>query len=70
VLVLGETSHWDPNWLHTTEEYYQLCIPRIFERVLLALEQEPRRVFSIESLFFLATPLASPTRPSTNDYAA
>ena len=53
VLVLGETSHWDPNWLHTTEEYYQLCIPRIFERVLLALEQEPRRVFSIESLFFL-----------------
>jgi hypothetical protein len=53
VLVFGETSHWDPNWLHTTEEYYQLCIPRIIERVLLALEQEPRRVFSIESLFFL-----------------
>ena len=53
VLVFGETSHWDPNWLHTTEEYYQLCIPRILERVFLALEQEPRRVFSIESLFFL-----------------
>ena len=53
VLVFGESSHWDPNWLHTTEEYYQLCIPRIFERVLLALEREPRRVFSIESLFFL-----------------
>ena len=53
VLVFGETSHWDPNWLHTTEEYYQLCIPRIFERALLAIEQEPRRVFSIESLFFL-----------------
>ena len=27
VLVFGETSHWDPNWLHTTEEYYALCIP-------------------------------------------
>jgi len=53
ILVFGETSHWDPNWLHTTEEYYQLCIPRIFERVLQGLEQEPRRVFSIESLFFL-----------------
>ena len=53
VLVFGETSHWDPNWLHTTEEYYQLCIPRIFERALLELEQEPRRVFSLESLFFL-----------------
>jgi alpha-mannosidase len=53
VLVFGETSHWDPNWLHTTEEYYQLCIPRIFERALRELEQEPRRVFSLESLFFL-----------------
>ena len=21
VLVLGETSHWDPNWLKTSEEY-------------------------------------------------
>ena len=53
VLVFGESSHWDPNWLHTTEEYYGLCIPRIVERALLALEQEPRRVFSVESLFFL-----------------
>jgi hypothetical protein len=53
ILVFGETSHWDPNWLHTTEEYYGLCIPRIMDRALLALEQEPRRVFSVESLFFL-----------------
>jgi hypothetical protein len=53
VLVFGETSHWDPNWLHTTEEYYRLCIPRILGRALRALEEEPRRVFSIESLFFL-----------------
>ena len=53
VLIFGETSHWDPNWLHTTEEYYQLCIPRILDRVLCALEAEPRRVFAIESLFFL-----------------
>jgi hypothetical protein len=53
VLVFGETSHWDPNWLHTSEEYYALCIPRILDRVMQALEEEPRRVFSIESLFFL-----------------
>ena len=53
VLLFGETSHWDPNWLHTSEEYYQLCIPGILERAMLALEQEPRRVYSIESLFFL-----------------
>jgi hypothetical protein len=53
VLVFAETSHWDPNWLHTTEEYYALCIPRILGRALALLEEEPRRVFSIESLFFL-----------------
>jgi hypothetical protein len=53
VLVFGETSHWDPNWLHTSEEYYALCIPGILVRVMQALEEEPRRVFSIESLFFL-----------------
>jgi hypothetical protein len=53
VLIFGETSHWDPNWLHTTEEYYQLCIPRILDRVLDALEAQPRRVFAIESVFFL-----------------
>jgi hypothetical protein len=53
VLLFGETSHWDPNWLHTTEEYYTRCIPRILDGVLQALEEEPRRVFAIESLFFL-----------------
>jgi hypothetical protein len=53
VLIFGETSHWDPNWLYTTEEYYELCIPRVLDAALDALEREPRRVFSIESLFFL-----------------
>jgi hypothetical protein len=53
VLVFAETSHWDPNWLHTTEEYYALTIPNILGRVLRELEAEPRRIFSIESLFFL-----------------
>src|SRR5512133_3831951 len=50
VLVLGETSHWDPNWLHTTEEYYEGWIPRILERVIEQLLRQPRRVFSLESL--------------------
>ncbi|MCZ7682311.1 MAG: hypothetical protein M5U28_27380 [Sandaracinaceae bacterium] len=53
VLVFGETSHWDPNWLFTSEEYYQRRIATILDEVLSELEREPRRVFSIESLFFL-----------------
>lgn len=52
VLVFGETSHWDPNWLFTSEEYYQRRIARILDEVLYELAQDPRRVFSIESLFF------------------
>ena len=52
VLIFGETSHWDPNWLLTSEEYFERRIEPIFEEVLDALEQEPRRVFCIECLFF------------------
>lgn len=52
VLVFGETSHWDPNWLLTSEEYFDRRIVPIFEEVLEALEAEPRRVFGIECLFF------------------
>ena len=52
VLVFGETSHWDPNWLLTSEEYFERRIEPIFEEVIDALEQEPRRVFCIECLFF------------------
>ncbi len=53
VLIFGETSHWDPNWLHTSEKYYQLRIQHILDSVLDELERDPRRVFSLESVFFL-----------------
>jgi len=53
ILVLGESSHWDPNWLHTSEVYYQRRIQPILDRVVLELLAEPRRIFSIECLFFL-----------------
>ncbi len=53
VLVLGETSHWDPNWLFTAEEYYERRIGPILDEVLDELEHDPRRIFSIEALFFL-----------------
>lgn len=53
VIIFGETSHWDPNWLLTSEEYYQRRIVHILDAVLKELSQEPRRIFAIESLFFL-----------------
>jgi hypothetical protein len=53
VIVFGETSHWDPNWLFTAEEYFRMRIGKILDRAIEALEADPRRVFGIESVFFL-----------------
>lgn len=53
VLILGESSHWDPNWLYTSEEYYTRQIEPVMDSVLSELDEEPRRVFSLESVYFL-----------------
>lgn len=53
VLLFGETSHWDPNWLLTSEEYYERHVAPIFAAVLDELKKDPRRVWSVESVFFL-----------------
>lgn len=53
VLLVAESSHWDPNWLRTSEEYYANHIEPIFSAVFEELELDSRRVFSIESIFFL-----------------
>jgi hypothetical protein len=53
VLIFGESSHWDTNWLRTSEEYFRERIDTVFEAIFKALEREPHRVFSIESVFFL-----------------
>jgi len=53
VIVFSESSHWDPNWLLTSEEYYRLRIRRILDKAIRELQLEPRRVFSVECVFFL-----------------
>ena len=53
VLIFGETSHWDPNWLHTTEEYFTLRVATTIDRVIEELQKEERRVFAFESLYFV-----------------
>jgi len=53
VLIFAESSHWDPDWLFTSHEYYQRFVQDNLDRALDELEREPRRVYSIECMFFL-----------------
>lgn len=53
VLLFSESSHWDTNWLRTSDEYFDERLRPIFLAVLKALEQDPRRVYCVESVFFL-----------------
>jgi hypothetical protein len=55
VIIFGETSHWDPNWLFTSDGYYRLRIRQILDAVLEELRRDPRRIYAVESLFFLRT---------------
>jgi hypothetical protein len=53
VLVFGESSHWDPNWLRTSEQYYRHFVEHNLDFALEALAREPRRIYSVECMFFL-----------------
>ena len=53
VLVFAESSHWDPDWLYTSEEYFDRFVRRNLDLAIDGLVQEPRRVYSIECVFFL-----------------
>ncbi|MCK5736376.1 MAG: hypothetical protein KAH21_07855, partial [Spirochaetaceae bacterium] len=53
ILVFTESSHWDPNWLKTSEEYFSRFVQSNLDEALMELEKEPRRVYSIECVFFL-----------------
>lgn len=54
VLVFTESSHWDPDWLLTSDQYFRLGVRRTLDRVLAELENDPRRVWSADCVFFLA----------------
>ncbi len=53
VLIFAESSHWDPNWLYTSEEYYHRFVSRNLDQAIAELQREPRRIYSVECLFFL-----------------
>ena len=54
VLVLAESSHWDPDWMLTSEQYFRLGVGRTLDRVLDELAREPRRIWNVDCVFFLA----------------
>lgn len=53
VLVFAESSHWDPNWLYTSEEYFDRFVQKQLDQAIMGLDREPSRVYSIECMFFL-----------------
>lgn len=53
VLIFSESSHWDPDWLFTAEEYFDRFVQHNLDQALEALLREPRRVYSMECMFFL-----------------
>lgn len=53
VLIFSESSHWDPNWLWTSTDYFEKLVKPNLDQAIAALQQEPRRVYSVECMFFL-----------------
>lgn len=52
VMLVTESSHWDPDWLFTSRQYFRFWVQGTLDRVIDALLEEPRRVFSLECTFF------------------
>jgi len=53
VIVFAESSHWDPNWMLTSEEYFRRLVRPNLDRAIEELLRDPRRVYSVECIFFL-----------------
>lgn len=52
VLVLAESSHWDPNWLLRSDQYFRWMVRRNLDKAVAELAREPRRVYGVECTFF------------------
>lgn len=51
-MLVAESTHWDPDWLFTSTQYFRFRVRRTLDRVIEALVAEPRRIFSLECVFF------------------
>jgi len=52
VIVFAQSSHVDPDWLMTADQYQRLLTDRTFDKALKQLEKDPRYVYSVECTFF------------------
>jgi len=66
VLIFSESSHWDPNWVLTSEEYFERFVSHNLNQAIEELQREPRRTYSIECMFFLR--LFWDRRPEQRDH--
>ena len=53
IILFSESSHWDPNWLQTSEEYFTNFVQSNLDQAITLLEKSPRRKYSVECVFFL-----------------
>jgi len=53
VIIFAESSHWDPNWKLTSEEYFNQRVLRNLDRAINELLKEQKRIYSVECVFFL-----------------
>ena len=53
VILFAESSHWDPNFLLTSEEYFRRFVCPNLDYAIEELLRDPRRVYSVECIFFL-----------------
>jgi hypothetical protein len=53
IMIFAESSHWDPDWVRTSEEYYDRLVRGNLDKAIEELQREPRRIYSIECVFFL-----------------
>lgn len=53
VIIFAESSHWDPNWRLTSGDYFRRLVGPNLDKAVAELLREPRRVYSIECVFFL-----------------
>jgi hypothetical protein len=53
IMIFAESSHWDPDWVRTSQEYYHRYVRQNLDFALVELLREPRRIYSLECVFFL-----------------
>jgi len=52
VIVFAQSSHVDPDWLLTADQYQRLLTDKAFERALIELKKDLRYIYSVECTFF------------------